>query len=153
MPLPDPPVEALAAWMHERLRDRLDTGSPWRRTAYADLPEEIKAANREQVLAAVDHLRSLGLRVEATGTPHDPVIELTAEEVDAAARAEHERWVAAKTAAGYRHGRPRDDGARVHPDLEPWEALDEATRDRDRDRVRMAPFLAARLGYSVSRPA
>jgi hypothetical protein len=63
---------------------------------------------------------------------------------------EHRRWCAHYLLAGYRPG-PRDDAARTHPDLVPWEQLAEAVRDYDRQPVRRLGHYAALQGQAIVR--
>lgn len=57
---------------------------------------------------------------------------------------EHKRWVGEKQRAGWKLGDRSESGKR-HPDLVPWEELDEATRDKDRIRIEMIPEVIADL--------
>ncbi|HTW74552.1 MAG TPA: RyR domain-containing protein, partial [Steroidobacteraceae bacterium] len=63
------------------------------------------------------------------------------------ARAEHRRWVASRALAGWHFGARRDDMAKIHPDLQPWAALNEAEREKDRDIVRSTASVLQAAGY------
>jgi len=63
---------------------------------------------------------------------------------------EHERWSQSRVRAGWVPG-PRNDKARHHPNLAPWDQLDEAAKDKDREAVRSIPLLLERAGFTVRR--
>jgi hypothetical protein len=50
---------------------------------------------------------------------------------------EHERWAAVRWMGGYKPGK-RDDTARTHPNLVPYDNLDQSTRDYDTEQVKQA---------------
>ena len=52
-------------------------------------------------------------------------------------RMEHERWAAPLWLNGYRPG-TRDDAAHTHPNLVPFDELDQSTKDYDTEQVKMA---------------
>lgn len=151
-------VERLAAWAYAHHH-------PDASLAYERLPEAEKEANRDGVRAIPALVAALGYRIvadasgsgdgagdagavaEAAGTPR--VTALTDDEVERAAVLEHDRWMAFTRRRGYRHGPTRDDEARTHPDLVPWDDLDEPTRDKDRVRVRAIPQLLATVGLRL----
>ena len=150
----DAEIERLAAWVHDRLRHHLDPESPWRDVAYADLPHSQREASKAQVRGAVDHLRALDFQVKRSeGDLPGAAVTLTDDEVERAAQGEHRRWMAERRRAGYRYGRVRDECGLRHPDLVPWAELDEHSKAQDRERVALAPLIAAQLGWSVTRPA
>jgi hypothetical protein len=57
----------------------------------------------------------------------------TPEEVEFLAELEHDRWSETLVAQGWQAGTLRDEIARVHPDLIPWDDLPEERRGIDRD--------------------
>ena len=61
---------------------------------------------------------------------------LTEAEWSRLARIEHRRWAADRIDRGWRFGATRDDDARRHPCLVPWQALDETERRKDLESVR-----------------
>lgn len=99
---------------------------PW-----ALLPEIYRQANRDQADYLPMRLAALGLAV-VPAAEGGPVPEAL---IEPAARTEHARWQAAASLAGWRLG-PRDNLALRHPDLVPFDALDEAGREKDRGAVR-----------------
>lgn len=130
----------MAYLAHERYaRDEAapaGTVAPWEA-----LEEWQREANRDSVRFAPVLLAALGLRV-SRGTPApDARVVLDPEEVEAGARLEHLRWARFTSRSGKAD----------HPDLRPWDELDEATRDKDRTRVRETIDLLARVGFTLTR--
>jgi hypothetical protein len=120
------------------------TPVPW-----DELPENIRHANR----AAADHmavkLAAIDCRVIAGS---GPPCAFTDSEIDDLARMEHRRWSGERLLRGWRPGE-RDDDRRLHPDLKPFEDLDEDGREKDRDAVRAIPDVLALAGLSIVRNA
>ena len=50
-----------------------------------------------------------------------------------------------------RTGPPRDDERKIRPDLQPWDALSEADRDKDRNAIRILPVILHEAGYQILR--
>lgn len=64
---------------------------------------------------------------------------------------EHARWCARHLLDGWVRGDVRDDAAKVHPCLVPWEQLAEQFRDNDRAAARQVPALLELVGQRVVR--
>lgn len=115
--------------------------------AWDDLPENIRHANR----AAADHmavkLAAIGCRI---GPGSSKTFGFSPTEIDDLARMEHRRWSAERLLRGWRLG-ARDDDRRHHPDLIPFEALDENGQEKDRAAVRTMPEILALAGLSIVR--
>src|SRR6185295_14813736 len=86
---------------------------PW-----ADLDELFRNSSREQAAYYPTLLAAIGCNIEE-GLSTSPVI-LTSEEIDRLARMEHERWIEER-----RLKQPD------HPDLKPWDKLDDETKQKD----------------------
>lgn len=121
--------------------------------SWEELSEEFREANRDQARAIVEKLRVLGLGIapKTSGTESEPIV-FSDEQVDRLARMEHERWVTEKVRNGWVQGRVRDNARRVHPDLVPWEALDEPAREKDRNAVRVIPKVLGDAGFAIRPP-
>jgi hypothetical protein len=119
-------------------------GSPVR---WDELPENIRHANR----AAADHigvkLAAIGCQV-VDGVASD--FAFSDDEIDMLASIEHRRWSAERLLLGWRRG-ARDDEQRLHPDLVPFDALNEEGREKDRDAVRAIPDVLCLAGRSIHR--
>lgn len=114
---------------------------------WPQLPESFKEDNREQA----DHhwlkLRDIGCVV----TREPSKVEFSREEIEALAMSEHNRWLAARKIRGWRHGPDRNDPARIHPDMVPWDALPEDSRKKSRKTIRRLPKNLALIGHCVQR--
>ena len=60
--------------------------------------------------------------------------KLDGKQLEALAEMEHRRWAAVKWMTGWILGE-RDDKAKTHPNLVDYEALDEPTKQYDRDQI------------------
>jgi len=118
---------------------------PW-----ADLPESLRQANRDQTRHVGTKLHAIGARPAPIVTASGADVHLTAEEVEQLATMEHERWCEDRRRNGWTVG-PKDHPALTTPHLVPWESLDEATRELDRDVVRALPRLLALAGHRIER--
>ena len=79
------------------------------------------------------------------------LFEFTAAEVERLAEMEHARWMAERARGGYTHGPVRDDLARTHPELLPWDQLTEETKEKDRAFIRGLPAYLASVGFQIIR--
>jgi hypothetical protein len=71
------------------------------------------------------------------------------DDVEILARIEHRRWMAERFLDGWQYGATRNDQQKLHPDLVPWEELDESTREYDRKPVMQIPSLLESVGLHV----
>jgi hypothetical protein len=148
----DPTREQLARRHHERYLEQFDSSE----RPYAVPWDELEEAQRELNRAAIDHI---ALKLAAVGRRALPAALLPAEssplspvEIEAMAGLEHERWVDERVRLGWRRG-ARDDEARQHPWLVPWDELPEPEREVDRMFVRQIPALLGAVHYAISEPA
>ncbi len=146
--------ERLAQLIHHNyLRHELKKGNamgsapamvPWE-----DLAEDYKQANRAQARDIGNKLTDAGCTVAPrTGAgvelDDDPLLETLAEQ-------EHERWRAERTAQGWTWGEQRDDEAKHHPSLVPWERLPEEEKDKDRAVICEIGEVLAHCGLEIVR--
>lgn len=130
-------------------RQKYPAMRPWE-----ELDGELRDMNRQQADHIPVKLRALGWQMVAGSTGGDVApLGLGDDEIEILAKAEHRRWCASRRLAGWQFGSTRDDGAKLHPDLVPWEELTEATRDYDREPVRNLPQLLETIGCSIQRHA
>ncbi|MFM6830768.1 MAG: RyR domain-containing protein, partial [Novosphingobium sp.] len=118
---------------------------------WEDLPERYRADNRMVADCYQLKLRDIGCRTIARNDRRFPAFRLRQNEEEDLARAEHDRWMVAKLADGWRYGPVRDDAARLHPDIVPFDDLSEAIKDLDREQVRVITRIVARQGSTVVR--
>jgi hypothetical protein len=115
------------------------------------LPDHLKESNRQQA-------DDIGAKLQAVHCSAAPMLdwdeslfEFTADEIERLAVMEHDRWMAAKLEAGWRHGPTKDDNARTHPSLIPYSQLPPGEQDKDRSAVRQIPALLSKVGFRVHR--
>lgn len=114
--------------------------------AWEDLSENLRDANRAAADHLAVHLAAIGRDLD-DWRPEDAAT-LSIADRERLARLEHRRWCADRIDKGWRRGETRDDAARRHPCLVPWENLTEADRQKDRESV--ATLLSLRGGAQVS---
>ena len=129
-------------------RETLPYLVPW-----DDLPEEIKQSNRD---VAADIHRKLGavgrdLVPSVVVNLDDPDASFNEDEIELLAELEHKRWVRDKERAGWTYGPERDDKARIHDKLVPYEDLAPEDQDKDRDVIRELPKVLADAGFAIVR--
>jgi hypothetical protein len=147
--------ERLAELIHDRHRaDVIAAGSPEASNPsmlpWSQLDDELRDANRASADDIAVKLARIGCSLIPAGS-EAPAFAFSDEELESLAELEHERWRAVKEAQGWRLGSPRDDEAKLHPDLVPWEELPEETREIDRQHVRAIPELVSLLALRVAR--
>jgi hypothetical protein len=149
--------DTLARVAHEEyIRTRRELGdtaaddpalNPW-----DQLSEVLRESNRMQARDIGHKLRTLGYGIAPLAWNHEDPVTLTPEEIEVLARAEHDRWCAERTRAGWKLAPERDHAHHRSPHLKPWDELDEWVRDRDRSAVRAIPAQLRRAGARISRP-
>jgi hypothetical protein len=128
--------------------DRLRTHSAL--VPYAELPPEEQELNRGTV-RDIPHKLALAGYVMLPARSNERPFEFPGPDLERLAQLEHERWVQARLAAGWRHGPLTDRQSKVHEALVAWEDLPEAQKEKDRVLVREIPRILARAGYAVVR--
>jgi class 3 adenylate cyclase len=84
--------------------------------------------------------------IETTGVELPAAVEQLMEEL---ARHNHEVWARSRMREGWTPGPRRDDVAKTHPDLVPYEHLSEGEKEYDRDSARETLRAIARVGYLI----
>jgi hypothetical protein len=115
---------------------------------WSELPEAVRDDNRLVADCYALKLRDIGARLivgEAEG------LTFEGDELEQLARAEHERWMAARRAEGWVYGQSRDDGARRHPMIVAYDELTEETKALDREQIRIMARLVRQLGQCAVR--
>jgi hypothetical protein len=123
-------------------------GSTAALAAWADLPENMREANRAAAEHAAILFASVGLRLVPA---HEGAIhEVTAEEIETLARVEHRRWIADRVDREWRSGPARDDEQLIHPNITPFEDLSTQDQEKDRDTVRALLSAIGRAGFRLA---
>jgi hypothetical protein len=63
----------------------------------------------------------------------------------------HDHWAKLRMSEGWRRGDQRDDAARTHPDLVPYEELPESEKEYDRRSAMETIKAIIALGYRIGR--
>ncbi len=131
-------LEAIARRLHEAyVESRLGVGVPPNSRpalrAWDQLSEFYRNSNREQAAHIPLKLDAVGCDIRV-GAPEAadgaPIEAFAAEQVERLAQLEHARWM-----------EERNLSEPEHPDLKPWDVLDEAIREIDRAAVRAIPAI------------
>lgn len=138
---------------------------------FDDLPEEEKEQNRGNVRDIPVKLTAAGYRI-VPARNHEPAATLPDDVIESMSEAEHDRWMKAKIARGFRWGEKTDPERKLHAALLRWRELSAAEsaerytpaeaaalgpgilgddeKEKDRDLVRGIPQLLAHAGYTMS---
>lgn len=114
---------------------------------WPQLAEMYKQSNRMFADHIPVKLSSVGFALTRAGVG----AELSDEDIEELARAEHWRWCVEKKLAGWRHAPVRDDMRKLHPLLLDWESLPDGAREDNRRMVRRIPSIVQAAGYSIRR--
>jgi hypothetical protein len=169
---PGETLEQLASAVHDAYveRHKGKTEVPEAATkSYDQLSAHLKQQNRENVLDISHKLASVGcVMIPAKGSV--PIFAFSDADLEKLSEMEHDRWLRAKVAAGWRYGPERDDEKRTNPAVLPWrklsaeewaqldpalaaamgsEPLPEEEKEKDRALVRAIPKILAKAGYAV----
>jgi hypothetical protein len=131
-----------------------DVGTNASLVAWEKLPDTLKESNRSFAESVSKTIGELGAQLAPlTGAVTDLELPIPADILDALAREEHERWMAALVPDGWRPTTGvKDPVERVHPLIVPWEKLPEAEQEKDRDAFRALPRMLAMIGYRLVLP-
>lgn len=148
-------VETLARASHDRyvalrLAEGISRDGVVAMATWDELSGELQTSNREQAMDIGRKLARIGCliapRSEATRD-----FRFHGDEVEMLAELEHERWVLERERGDWTFGDTRDNVAKRHPDLVPWEELTEGSRQKDRETVVAIPGLLADVGLGIVR--
>jgi hypothetical protein len=144
-------IENLQRALHEDYgRHACDATATAARASTADwyrLPFDYREDNR----SLADHFwtKALDLNVSIVQSQGTHGASIDASMIDILAAAEHRRWIASRTIAGWRFGQAHSESERTHPRLVDWASLDEADREKDRVVIRQMPTVAAAAGLAL----
>lgn len=156
--LDDHRQEALAQDIHQSYLDYLkrkgwaEQDKPAQRT-WESLSEKYRWSNRYQADAYLERLDINGFTLVADTYPEAVYGTETFEDdvVEDMARQEHNRWWVERALAGWNKG-PRDDLRLMHPNMVPFDQLDEETKEFDREAIRvMARLLKKSCGLVITK--
>jgi hypothetical protein len=150
----DGEIDALARRLHQNYLASVSTPGP-ARVPWPELDEGYRAANRSLADHLQAKLRALALHATAeSGAMAQGAWTWSDSErsqFEALARQEHDRWCRDRWLRGWTYGESRDDERLRHPDLVPYDKLDEPGREKDRRIIANLPKDLVGLGMGLSR--
>ena len=115
------------------------------------LPEHLKKSNREQADDILHKLDTIQCKIYHKPDWDEQLFTFASDEIEQLARMEHERWVRERKADGWVYGAERNDDAKAHPSLVPWDELSEPEREKDRNPIRTLPEVLATVDLKIIR--
>ncbi len=126
-----------------------DSGSQVR-TDFDNLPEDIKYSNRDNALHIPTKLLSIGYKIRPVKKGFKSVtLHLNKAEIEMMAFVEHIRWSWDKRLNGWIYGNVKDISNKVHPGLIPYQELPESEKEKDRELVRLIPYLLQDIDHEA----
>jgi len=116
---------------------------------WADLPEDLREANRAQARSIAKKLRMIDHAYDAGDTPFPSVEAFDEATVLRLAREEHIRWMQERIAAGWTYGPVRDNAKKIHPLLVDWDELPDKEKQKDIDAINNIIPLLKSIGLRV----
>jgi hypothetical protein len=117
---------------------------PW-----GTLNEKYKESNRQQADNIPRYLHTIGYGFFPVVGREAVKKELSSDEIERMARMEHDRWVSEKLEAGWKYGRKKDIGRKIHPCICDWDKLPQKEQDKDRHTVRRFPDYLAQASFEI----
>ena len=120
------------------------------RTEFDNLPEDIKYSNRDNALHIPTKLLSVGYKIRPVKKGFKSVtLHLNKVEIEMMASIEHIRWSWDKRLNGWIYGTVKDISNKVHPGLIPYQELPESEKEKDRELVRLIPYLLQDIDHEA----
>jgi hypothetical protein len=115
---------------------------------YADLPENEKEQNRNNVRDIPNKLASVGYALLPARSGETPS-GFSDDEIEKLAGMEHERWMQQKLDTGWRYAKKTNKPKKLHKELVAWHSLPHEEQEKDRSLVRGIPKILAKAGYTM----
>jgi ppGpp synthetase/RelA/SpoT-type nucleotidyltranferase len=142
----------MAKAFHDRYVASSSGRLPANMRPWSKLADTFRQANLEQAAYVVEILESSGFVVRsAAGSAPSAFAGFTDTEVECMAEMEHGRWNVERLRGGWRGGKVRDDGRRIHDCIVRWADLPDVIKSYDREAVRLFPTVLAQAGLEVVR--
>ena len=145
-------LDLLAIAIHNRFNHmsrRLFPDETIQYPSFADLPDDRKYENMRAAMQLPQMLAYVGYQLLPADSEGEAVTELPAEIIEPLAAMEHERWMENKKRNGWVLGAVKDEAKRTTPFMVPYEQLEDAVKELDRDPMRNIPDLVAQVGLKV----
>ena len=147
-------AEKLAPAIHQNWRDHLlpeQRGGVYDRP-FHDMREDGKSANVAAAMRIPEILNLVGYELEFGESTPDQERAISArleQNMEVLAAAEHDGWMEERRLSGWSYGAERDNIARKHPLLVPYDALPDSEKEKDRQTVRSYPSYARLAGLRI----
>ncbi len=140
--------ERLAKAIHARYLETMESDRP----LWDELSEEIKESNRGQATHVNVKLQRVGCRIVPRTDWKAPLFEFASqEEIDFLAEMEHDRWWKHYKKMGWHHGTVKDEKAKTHPYMIPWEELKGNIQKYDKNFVTSLPEMLESVDLDIQR--
>jgi len=113
------------------------------------LPDEIKDRNRMQADHIGIKIRSLGCQLVPLDSPKKAYDWKNDSRQEALSEAEHNRWNAYMYYKGWKFGKDKNEQRKTHPDMIPYNQLDDAIKQYDRNAILNIPDLLRQAGFKI----
>ena len=113
------------------------------------LPDEIKDRNRMQADHIAIKIRSLGCQLVSLDSPKKAYEWKNDPRLEALSEAEHNRWNAYMYYKGWKFGEDKNEQRKTHPDMIPYNQLDNAIKQYDRNAILNIPELLRQAGFKI----
>lgn len=113
------------------------------------LPDEIKDRNRMQADHMGIKIRSLGCRTVPVSSPEEAIDWVNDSRLEDLSKAEHNRWNAYMYYKGWKLGEEKDERSKTHPDIIPYEKLEDYIQQYDRNTILNIPELLNQIGQKA----
>ncbi len=146
--------DRLASIIHDYYRDSIESqGRSLESTPAGESWENLNDSYRQASRHQADHIPAKLACIDCFVVleSESDYFAFTSSEVEQLSRIEHARWSADRYLDGWQYGPSRDNRAKIHPELIPYDDLTNDMKDLDRYAVRLIPALLARQGKSVIR--
>lgn len=153
--LDDSMIETMAIRAHQGYTTHVEaegnaTGSDAARQGWDELSDWRREQNLSQARDVTVKVAIAGLDLAPLGDHStDAWAELDPAQLEQLAIHEHRRWEFLHRLAGWMYAEERNDTAKVHNCLLPWDRLDDDTRGYDRSAVAQVPSLLASVGLQA----
>jgi hypothetical protein len=155
-------VNRLAKAVHDTWRALLKENNWTAQPRFDKEFDELAEVDQEDNRAAARRIpwilciAGLDLKPVGTATPGDDqklareVAQQLAFHLERLAEFEHDEWERYRREDGWTFGKERNDAARIHPQMRPYDQLPEIDREKDRNTVRNIPRMVQEAGYRIT---
>jgi hypothetical protein len=151
-------IDTLAAAIHHNYLSHAEKSAVQEnfRGPFDRLSEADKAPNRAAARRYPRLLSLIGARLVAVGNTDCALLSdgeikvLLNLHIERLAEEEHRGWMEERTAEGWRYGKVRNNGRKIHDRLIPYDKLDKTDKDKDRDSVRSMPSVLDTAGFRIA---